>query len=159
VSGNEQSRLEIEISHLRGLDLDGLRQRWRSEFGRKAPSQLPKYLLMRILAYRRQAEALGDLSRTTKLFLDELTRAKMAGGTEAAPPTSTSGHTRRLRPGTVLVREHDGHHHHVTVTNDGFVWNGTRYLSLTKIAFAITGTRWNGPRFFGLRDNATESRL
>jgi len=54
----------------------------------------------------------------------------------------------------VLVREHEGTHHHVMVTDSGFVWNGTTYPSLTKIAFAITKTRWNGPRFFGLREGS-----
>jgi len=157
VSDNEKNQLELEIAHLRGLDLDGLRQRWRSEFGRKASAHLPTYLLMRILAYRCQAEVLGELSRTTKHFLDELARAKTNEGEEADATISVPGQ-KRLRPGTVLVREHDGRHHHVMVTDDGFVWNGTRYPSLTKIAFAITGTRWNGPRFFGLRDCPTDAR-
>lgn len=157
MSGDKHRQLEIEIAHLRGLDLDGLLQRWRSEFGRRAPSHLPKYLLIRILAYRCQAEVLGDLSRTTKQFLDALARATATEGTKAAPTVSLP-YDQRLKPGTVLMREHEGHHHHVMVTGDGFVWNGTRYPSLTKVAFAITGTRWNGPRFFGLRGNATDTR-
>jgi hypothetical protein len=156
VSGNEQNQLELEIAHLRGLDLQGLHQRWRSEFGRKAPGQLPKYLLMRILAHNCQVEVLGDLSRTTKLFLDELARTKATGGAGVLRTGAVPGH-KQLRPGTVLVREHEGHLHHVMVTDDGFVWNGTRYPSLTKIAFAITGTRWNGPRFFGLRESPTDA--
>ena len=151
MSGNEQTPLELEIVHLRGLDLDGLRQRWRSEFGRKAPSQLPKYLLARILAYRCQAEVLGDLSRSTVRFLDGLARSKSTG------TVSVPGE-KRLRPGTVLVREHEGHNHHIMVTDEGFAWNGTTYPSLSKVAFAITGTRWNGPRFFGLRDAASVTR-
>jgi hypothetical protein len=57
-----------------------------------------------------------------------------------------------LTPGTMLVREWDRQSHRVMVLAGGFVWNGQTYDSLTKIAFAITGTRWNGPRFFGLRD-------
>ena len=57
-----------------------------------------------------------------------------------------------LTPGTVLVREWDRKSHRVMVLADGFAWNGQTYESLSKIAFAITGTRWNGPRFFGLRD-------
>ena len=56
-----------------------------------------------------------------------------------------------LTPGTVLVREWDRQWHRVMVLTDGFAWNGQSYDSLTKVAFAITGTRWNGPRFFGLR--------
>ena len=57
-----------------------------------------------------------------------------------------------LTPGTMLVREWDRKSHRVMVLADGFAWNGQSYDSLSKIAFAITGTRWNGPRFFGLRD-------
>jgi Protein of unknown function (DUF2924) len=64
-----------------------------------------------------------------------------------------------LKPGTLLTREWDGHRQRVTVLPDGFSWNGKTYPSLSKIAFAMTGTRWNGPRFFGLRDHpASEVR-
>jgi hypothetical protein len=62
-----------------------------------------------------------------------------------------------LTPGTVLVREWNRHSQRVTVMADGFAWNGQTYDSLSKVAFAITGTKWNGPRFFGLRDK--EDRL
>ena len=57
-----------------------------------------------------------------------------------------------LRPGTLLTREWDGQVQRVMVLADGFSWNGKTYPSLSKVAFAITGSRWNGPRFFGLRD-------
>lgn len=68
----------------------------------------------------------------------------------------------KLTPGTVLVREWDRRSHRVMVVADGFAWDGQTCDSLTKVAFAITGTKWNGPRFFGLRDKqdrlATETR-
>lgn len=60
---------------------------------------------------------------------------------------------RSLAPGTVIGREHGGTVHHVMVLTDGFAWNGTTYRSLSEVAYAITGTRWNGPRFFGLKSN------
>jgi Protein of unknown function (DUF2924) len=64
-----------------------------------------------------------------------------------------------LRPGTLLTREWDGHLQRVVVLADGFTWNGKTYRSLSKVAFAITGSRWNGPRFFGLaRRNGTRTR-
>jgi Protein of unknown function (DUF2924) len=64
-----------------------------------------------------------------------------------------------LRPGTLLTREWDGHLQRVMVLADGFTWNGKTYPSLSKVAFAITGSRWNGPRFFGLRDKpSSEAR-
>ena len=58
----------------------------------------------------------------------------------------------RLLPGTVLTREWNGQMHRVMVVKDGFAWDGRSYDSLSTVAFAITGTKWNGPRFFGLRD-------
>ena len=61
-----------------------------------------------------------------------------------------------LRPGTTLVREWNGNLHRVMVLADGFAWNDKTFESLSKVAFAITGTRWNGPRFFGLRDKPTK---
>jgi hypothetical protein len=137
------SELEDEIARLRDLDLSALRARWQSVFRRKAPVHLPRHLLYRMIAYRLQAECLGDLDRDTQRFLD-----KVAAGTELSAP----GHRRRaLQPGTVLVREWEGQSQRVTVLENGFAWNGTTYRSLTEVAFAITGTRWSGPRFFGLR--------
>jgi hypothetical protein len=149
VPSEERTQLEIEIVHLRNLDLDGLRLHWRTDLGRTAPNHLPKHLLFRLIAYRLQAQALGDVSRATTLFLEGL--AKSSASNEAGGSVAIPGQD-RLKPGTVLVREHEGEQHHVMVTDSGFVWNGTTFPSLTKIAFAITGTRWNGPRFFGLRD-------
>jgi hypothetical protein len=136
------SELEEEIVHLRDLDLRGLRARWHSVFRRKAPDHLPRHLLYRMIAYRLQAERLGDLDRDTQRFLD-----RVAAGTR------DGDHPRRygLQPGTILVREWDGKSQRVMVLDQGFAWNGTTYRSLTEIAFAITGTRWSGPRFFGLR--------
>ena len=64
--------------------------------------------------------------------------------------------TVNLSPGTMLGREWNGQMHQVTVLAGGFAWNGRIYPSLSKVAFAITGTRWNGPKFFGLRDNPSK---
>jgi hypothetical protein len=150
--GTEGKQLEIEITHLHDLDLDGLRRRWRTEFGRKALRHVPAHLMRRILAHRCQARVLGDLSRSTVQFLERLARSEPTDAKAAAIAVSVPSRN-RLKPGTVLVREHEGTHHHVMVTDSGFVWNGTTYPSLTKIAFAITKTRWNGPRFFGLRED------
>jgi Protein of unknown function (DUF2924) len=138
------SELEDEIARVRDLDLSALRARWRSVFRRKAPDHLPRHLLYRMIAYRLQAECLGDLDRDTQRFLD-----MVAAGTGG---NKLPGHRRHaLQPGTVLVREWDGKSQRVMVLEKGFTWNGTTYRSLTEVAFAITGTRWSGPRFFGLR--------
>ncbi len=140
--------VDIEIGRLRDLDVDGLRARWETALGKKAPSHLPRHLLFRILAYRLQAERLGDLDNESKRILDR------SGSPEQAlqRAADASGRVNNLRPGTVLGREWNGQMHRVAVLAEGFAWNGTTYQSLSKIAFAITGTRWNGPRFFGLRD-------
>jgi hypothetical protein len=143
------SELEDEVARMRDLGLSGLRARWRSVFRRKAPDHLPRHLLYRIIAYRLQAERLGDLDRDTKRFLD-----RVAAGTNGneLPARGRRGHA--LRPGTVLVREWDGKSQRVAVLEAGFAWNGATYRSLTEVAIAITGTRWSGPRFFGIRSRA-----
>jgi hypothetical protein len=98
----------------------------------------------RMIAYRLQAECLGDLDRDTQRFLD-----RVAAGTNKLPASQHRRHA--LQPGTTLVREWDGKSQRVMILDEGFAWNGTTYRSLTEVAFAITGTRWSGPRFFGLR--------
>jgi hypothetical protein len=140
--------IDVEIARLRGLDIDALRARWRTVFRRKAPPRLPRHLLFRTLAYRLQADALGDLEPATRQLLDK-------SGSPAGLIQLTADLHRiqpGLRPGTTLTREWDGHLQQVTVLADGFSWRGKTYPSLSKVASAITGTRWNGPRFFGLRD-------
>ena len=140
-----------EIAHLRGLDLKGLRARWQSVFQRSAPAHLPRHLLFAILAYRIQADRLGDLDYETRQFLDE-TEATGSGSATSARLVSFDQKRTELAAGTVLVREWDRKDHRVMVMANGFAWNGQTYDSLSKVAFAITGTKWNGPRFFGLRD-------
>jgi Protein of unknown function (DUF2924) len=143
-----ENDIEAEIAHLRDLDLSGLRTRWHSVFRRKAPDHLSRHLLYRILAYRLQADRFGDLDRDTQRFLDQV-----AAGTRNAneiPATVNQASRHGLQPGTILVREWDGKPQRVMVLEEGFAWNGTTYRSLTEIAVAMTGTRWSGPRFFGI---------
>lgn len=153
--------IEDEIAHLRDLDLKGLRMRWQSVFQRLAPDHLPRHLLFGILTYQIQADHLGDLDHETRKILDRTT-VKDSRIELSARLASFDQKRTELTPGTVLVREWDRKSQRVMVMADGFVWNGKTYDSLTKVAFAITGTRWNGPRFFGLRNkedqSATEAR-
>ena len=142
-----------EIVHLRGLDLKGLRARWQSVLQRPAPDHLPRHLLFAIIAYRIQADRLGDLDHETRQLLDR-TGAKESGAAMSARLISFDQKRTELTPGTVLVREWERRSQRVMVMSDGFAWNGQNYDSLSKVAFAITGTKWNGPRFFGLRDKA-----
>jgi hypothetical protein len=143
--------IENEIAHLRGLDLGGLRARWQSVFQRPAPTHLTRHLLFAVIAYRLQADRFGDLDHATKQVLDPA-NAKEPGSGMSARLASFDRKRTELTPGTMLVREWDRQSHRVIVMADGFAWNGQTYDSLSKVAFAITGTRWNGPRFFGLRD-------
>jgi hypothetical protein len=151
-----ETSVEDEIVHLRGLDLKGLRARWRSVWQRPAPDHLPRHLLFAIIAYRIQADRFGDLDHETRQLLDR-TGTKESGTAMSARLVSFDQKRTELRPGTVMVREWDRRSQRVMVMSDGFAWNGQTYDSLSKVAFAITGTKWNGPRFFGLRDK--EDRL
>ena len=146
-----KTSVEDEIAHLRGLDLKGLRARWQSVFQRPAPSHLPRHLLFAIIAYRIQADRFGDLDHETRQVLDR-TDATESGAAMSARLVSFDQKRTELTPGTVLVREWERKSQRVMVMADGFAWNGQNYDSLSKVAFAITGTKWNGPRFFGLRD-------
>ncbi len=152
-SGRASTKTSIgdEIAHLRSLDLKGLRSRWQSVFKRAAPDHLPRHLLFAILAYRIQADRLGDLDHETRQVLN-LTNSNETGAAVSARLVSFDQKQTEPTPGTVLVREWDRHSQRVMVMADGFAWNGQTYDSLSKVAFAITGTKWNGPRFFGLRD-------
>lgn len=134
------AEMTIEVARLRDLDLAALRARWRAVTGKAAPRHLPRHLLFRMLAYRVQADAFGGLSRDSVRMLDRIA----AGGAVHAPARETGA-------GTVLVREWNGVRHHVMVVKDGFAWSGETYRSLSEVAFAITGTKWSGPRFFGTR--------
>ncbi len=136
--------IEVEIASLRDLDLDGLRARWHSLRGRPAPKHLPKHLLLRVLAYGLQAASLGDLDVGTKWYLERVA-ADPDKGVDLPKPTSNGP-----CPGTILVREWAGRLCRVTVLEEGFAWNGKTYRSLSEVARTITGTRWNGRRFFGL---------
>ena len=153
-----KTSVECEIAHLRGLDLRGLRARWKSVFQRQAPAHLTRHLLFAVIAYRIQADRLGDLDHKTRQVLD-LTVAKEAGPAMSARLASFDQKRTELSPGTVLVREWDRQSQRVMVMADGFAWNGQTYDSLSKVVFAITGTRWNGPRFFGLRDKGDRSTM
>jgi len=135
----DAAAVEAEIERVRSLSGAALRRRWQSEFGRPLPKSLPVDLLRRMIANRIQEQAFGALDRATLKLLDGLARRDGAGRGE-----------RNLKIGTVLVREYQGRRHTVTVAPEGYVWESSSYSSLSAIARAITGTVWNGPRFFAV---------
>jgi hypothetical protein len=133
---------------LRDLGVKELRGRWLSILGRQPPPHLPRHLLFRILAYGLQVDRFGDLDGESKHLLDRSESPEKAGQKAARLVRRIAD----VRPGTILGREWNGRMQRVSVCADGFAWKGKTYSSLSQVAFAITGTRWNGPRFFGLRD-------
>ena len=143
--------LGSELARLRDLHIEALRVRWRMIFRRDAPPHLPRHLLFAMIAYRLQAEVMGDLDAKTLRFLKQI---DLASSKQAAIPLTQAFDQRKraLPPGTVLTREWNGRNHQVIVVGRGFSCEGRTYKSLSEIAKAITGTNWNGPRFFGLRD-------
>ena len=150
---SDKHMIENEVARLRGLALGDLRARWRTVFRRAAPPNLSRHLLFRTLAYQLQADRYGDLDAESRKALDRLDTKTAAGVDRLVTDLKRSGST--VRPGTLLTREWNGHLHRVMVLSDGFGWNGKTYKSLSKVACAITGSRWNGPRFFGMRDKSS----
>jgi Protein of unknown function (DUF2924) len=130
--------LEAELDRIAALGLDDVRSLWLKMMGRVAPRALSRDLLARVIAHRVQEQRLGKLGREMRQRLDGLAR----GGAEPV---------RHLKVGTVMVREHQGEMNEVMVVPGGFSWKEKTYPSLSAIALAMTGTSWNGPRFFGLR--------
>jgi Protein of unknown function (DUF2924) len=139
----DAAAIAVEVARIHALAPDGLRPTWRAVFGRTPPASLRTGLLARMIAWHIQARAFGGLDRDTRRFLDSLARA-------GASPR------RQLKPGTVLVRDYQGHT--VTVGREGFDWQGTSYSSLSAIARAITGTAWSGPRFFALQGRGAAAK-
>jgi hypothetical protein len=144
----DRQSIDVEIARLRDLDVSALRARWQTVFQRHPLPHIPRHLLFRMLAYRLQADHLGDLGNECQRLLDQAATPEDAG----KQAIDQNRLAIEIRPGTVLAREWNGQMHRVAVLAEGFAWNGRTYPSLSKVAFAITATRWNGPRFFGLRD-------
>jgi Protein of unknown function (DUF2924) len=149
----DRDELDVEVARLRDLDVNELRGRWQAVFGRPAPAHLPRHLVLRMVAYQLQAERFGDLDAQSRRRLDQSDTPQTAGRSAARLNRPIS----QLQPGTALGREWNSQMQRVFVLPDGFVWNGKTDRSLSQVAFAITGTRWNGPRFFGLRDKSAKA--
>src|ERR1700680_2949360 len=143
--------VEDELDRLAMMPIVQLRARYREVFRGVPPKAFGPDLLRRSIAHRIQEKAYGGLSRSAQRLLDQMMKAYAAkpGGKIVLP--------RRIKPGSVLVRAWKGKSHRVTVLADGFVYDGDTYSNLSEIAVLITGTRWNGPRFFGLRSKAEDS--
>jgi hypothetical protein len=145
--------VEAELDRLAVMPIVQLRVRYREVFRDAPPIAFGPDLLRRSIAHRIQEKAYGGLSRQAQHLLDQMIKAYAAKpGGKIAPP-------RRIKPGSVLVREWNGRSYRVTVQEDGFAYDGNTFGNLSEIAGLITGTRWNGPRFFGLRSKAQDNIL
>jgi hypothetical protein len=142
------SAIARELAQLAQSPIAILRARWRATFRSDPPPAFGPDLLRRSLAYKLQENAYGGLSATTRRELDRLAAAIEKN------PTARLTLPRRIKPGSVLVRDWKGKSHRVTVLARGYQYENRTYDALSPIARAITGTGWNGPRFFGLRNEA-----
>jgi hypothetical protein len=140
------------IAALVELDANGLCLQWHNHLGGTPPAHLPRWLLMKILAYRIQATAHGGLDKETLRVLRQPNGQRLASSDlhpfEARIATTRDG--TKLKAGALLAREWNGRLERVMILDQGVAWNGGTYGSLSQVA-AMTGTSWNGHRFFGLR--------
>jgi hypothetical protein len=169
--------IDDKIAALGHLSRAQLTERWEKRFGCSPPTGVRLPLLVRAAAWQEQERALGGLSISTKRLLkaalkqaeEKFGEGKGEGEASASTtdadrqtssddegqmPDGTQPRRSAMRsiplPGTRLIREWNGKRYIVDVTTDGYLMGDERYKSLTAIAYAITGTRWSGPRFFGL---------
>jgi Protein of unknown function (DUF2924) len=145
--GPTQEALAVELSKLPGHSVHELRERWRALFRGEPPAAFGPDLLRRSIAQKLQEDAYGKLPSSAQRDLN-----RMVASLEKNPANRIDL-PRRIMAGAVLVRDWKGTAHRVTVAENGFSYQQRSYASLSEIAREITGTRWNGPRFFGLRSS------
>ena len=150
MSGALKASGKYDLSELTAEELDML---WRRQLTERVPHHLPRSLLARLLAYLLQVEQHGRLSKKAVAYLKAI-ETDLHEGREVSTPYVNSS---RLKPGTQLVREHAGVLHRVIVLEDGYSWEDKTFNSLSATAKAITGTNWNGNRFFGLKSKTKPS--
>ena len=148
--GGELEEFAKEIIDLPALDVPALRQRWASLFGRDPSTNLGRALLNRAIAYRLQEKAVAGLKPSTQRILDRVADNRSKDAPLDIPKARASA-------GTVLIREWGGVSHRVTVLDSDVVYLGRRYKSLSEVARAITGSRWSGPLFFGLKGRTKDA--
>jgi Protein of unknown function (DUF2924) len=145
VSDVKSERFAQELKDLERRGDDELKERWRSLYGTKPPQKIHRSLLIAAVAHRMQENALGALKPSVRRHL-----MQVANDTATARP-SPSHLSIRPRAGTLLVREWGGVTHQAKVLEDGILFRSKRYKSLSEVARIITGARWSGPLFFGLK--------
>jgi hypothetical protein len=143
----DASAIEAEIERIQTLNTGEARSLWQEVFKRPVPKALTRDLLVRTICWDIQERAFGGHSPAMLRLLASYAKGRPA----------QVDRLKRLKPGTEVVREYQGERHTVVITGEGFAWRGQTYPSLSAIARAITGSNWNGPRFFGLRGGPEEA--
>ncbi len=138
------------LAGLASMDILTLRSEWRRLYRSKPPPRLGRSLLELVVAWKLQEQALGGLNAVAKRQLSDL------AGLLTSKADLPKSRQPRLKLGARLIRQWGGTTHEVAVIEDGFVWNGRRWASLSVIAREITGARWSGPRFFGLKGTSAK---
>jgi hypothetical protein len=148
----DRAALTAEIEVLSKAGIKDLRERWTALYGKEPSAHIGRSFLIGAIAYRLQEQAFGGLKPSTRRLLARVAKESGAG---SSPPKGPP--VRKAETGTILVREWQGSAHRVTVLGEGVSFNGKRYRSLSEVAREITGSRWSGPRFFGLRSPGMEN--
>jgi len=141
----QNAAIDKDLAELSQNPIQQLRQRWRTMFRTDPPEAFGPDLLRRSIAQRIQEQHYGGLFVSAQRQLNQIVKAM------ASKPGGRIELPRRIKSGAVLVRTWKDKSHRVTVLDDGFSFKGRTYVSLSEIAREITGTRWSGPKFFGLR--------
>jgi len=142
--------LAAALDAISSLGPEELDAQWKALYGSDPPDRLRRPLMIQALAHRLQEQALGGLKPATRRLLRSI-----AGDAGTRRPIATPAQ-RPIAAGAILIREWHGTKHQVTALKDGFMFRGKRFQSLSKIAGEITGTRWSGPLFFGLKSSRQE---
>jgi hypothetical protein len=140
--------LEREIAALPKMNIDQLQAKWRQRLKEPVPMHVRKQLFVPILAYKLQEQAYGGLKPEIRRQIEKIAVAYRRDP-KGAPRLDIA---QSIKPGTRLLRHWNGQTHYVTVIEQGFEYEGERYKSLSVIARKITGTRWSGPAFFGVKE-------
>jgi hypothetical protein len=138
------SLIQKKLAELEALDTSGLRRLWTKVFGEPAPTSMRRDLLLRALAYHVQEQELGGLRPAVRRRLARNAQELGLGQTPTASPP-------RVKSGTRLLREWQGVMHEVIVLEEGVRYRDRTWRSLSAVAREITGARWSGPLFFGLK--------
>lgn len=147
----DQGKLARTLASLPTLPLDDLKQSWRDLFATEPPILIGRTLLTRAIAHRLQEKALGGLKPTVARSLKRVAETLSDGQLPVAAPAA-------LKPGTRLLRQWQGDTHEVIIAEDGVRYRGQVYRSLSEVARVITGARWSGPLFFGLKGQRHDPR-